>query len=181
MEKKKSPQFERTDKAIMYAMIRLLSDHSFESITIQDILDETPVSKGTFYAHYADKYEVAERMLEEYQRIELNMRSEMKSKSRHEQLLVAQKTSYRDTALIHALLKIHTDKVDLEKSIKGNYQKEYMEKAKKTDHKELKALVYASAITAYQIYFIHQSKDLDNAINLLDDVMEDVYRYFKKS
>ena len=56
-----------------------------------------------------------------------------------------------------------------------------MEKAKKTDHMELKALVYASAITAYQIYFIHQSKDLDNAINLLDDVMEDVYRYFKKS
>ena len=56
-----NPQFQRTDKAIMQAMVSLLKKKSFEKITVQDILDETPVTRATFYAHYHDKYEVVEK------------------------------------------------------------------------------------------------------------------------
>ena len=35
-----SPQFQRTDKAILQAMVSLLKKKSFEKITVQDILDK---------------------------------------------------------------------------------------------------------------------------------------------
>lgn len=50
----------RTDKAIINAFLTLCSRKGFEQMTIKDILDEAPVSRNTFYAHYRDKYDVAE-------------------------------------------------------------------------------------------------------------------------
>ena len=50
-----NPQFLRTDKAIKQALIHLLKTKSFEKITVQDILDETPVTRSTFYKHFHDK------------------------------------------------------------------------------------------------------------------------------
>ena len=43
----------------------LLSRKPFEKITVQDILDNTPVSRATFYKHFKDKYEIAEKIQEE--------------------------------------------------------------------------------------------------------------------
>lgn len=62
----RSTQFRRTDRAIIDALIRLLKTDTFDNITVQNILDETPVTRATFYAHFHDKYEVAERMQEMY-------------------------------------------------------------------------------------------------------------------
>ena len=42
--------------------MKLLKTKPFEKITVQDILDETPVTRSTFYKHYHDKYEIAEKM-----------------------------------------------------------------------------------------------------------------------
>ena len=53
-----NPQFLRTDKAIKQALIHLLNVKPFEKITVQDILDETPVTRSTFYKHFHDKYEM---------------------------------------------------------------------------------------------------------------------------
>lgn len=46
---KENPQYLRTDKAIRQALIVLLKTKPFEKITVQDILDETPVTRSTFY------------------------------------------------------------------------------------------------------------------------------------
>ena len=61
-----NPQYIRTDKAIKQALMKLLKTKSFEKITVQDILDETPVTRSTFYKHYHDKYEIAEKMQEDF-------------------------------------------------------------------------------------------------------------------
>ena len=61
-----NPQFVRTDKAITQALISLLKVKPFEKITVQDILDETPVTRSTFYKHFHDKYEIAEKMQQEF-------------------------------------------------------------------------------------------------------------------
>jgi len=45
---KKSPQYLRTYKAITNALIHLLREKPFEKIIVQDILDETPVTRATF-------------------------------------------------------------------------------------------------------------------------------------
>ena len=79
---KRTAQFIRTDKAIMQALIALLKEKPFEKITIQDILDETPVTRTTFYAHFKDKYEIAERMQEEYLRMQKHMQETMGQKKK---------------------------------------------------------------------------------------------------
>ncbi len=61
-----SPQFIRTDKAIKQALITLLKNKPFEKITVQDILDETPVTRSTFYKHFSDKYEIVEKLQEDF-------------------------------------------------------------------------------------------------------------------
>ena len=48
----------RTEKLIFDAFAKLLSEKSYEKITIQDIADEAMINRATFYAHYADKDEL---------------------------------------------------------------------------------------------------------------------------
>lgn len=54
----------RTKKAITNAFISLLEEKPFEKITVQDILDKTPVTRATFYSYFSDKYEIVEKMHE---------------------------------------------------------------------------------------------------------------------
>ncbi len=55
-------QFRRTDKNILDAFRKIMNTKTFEAIIIQDILDEAMINRSTFYAHFADKYAVAERL-----------------------------------------------------------------------------------------------------------------------
>ena len=62
----KGLQYRRTDRAIMNAFIKLVNQGSFEKLTVQEILDEALVSRNTFYAHYRDKYDIAEQLFKKY-------------------------------------------------------------------------------------------------------------------
>lgn len=57
---KKDLRVQKTLQSIDDAIIRLLKEKSFESITIKDISDEAMINRGTFYSHYSDKYELIE-------------------------------------------------------------------------------------------------------------------------
>jgi AcrR family transcriptional regulator len=45
----------RSRDALGDAMIALMQEHPFESITVQQVLDRAGVSRSTFYSHYRDK------------------------------------------------------------------------------------------------------------------------------
>ena len=62
----KGLQYRRTDRAIMNAFIKLVNQGSFEKLTVQEILDEALVSRNNFYAHYRDKYDIAEQLFKKY-------------------------------------------------------------------------------------------------------------------
>ena len=49
-------------KQVRNALVELLKDKPFEKITVQNILEATPVTRTTFYKHFRDKYEIAELM-----------------------------------------------------------------------------------------------------------------------
>lgn len=49
---------ERTHSFIIRSFFDLIAYKDFRKITIQDILDESQVSKGTFYKHFVDKYDL---------------------------------------------------------------------------------------------------------------------------
>ena len=53
--KKTDARVRRTRDALGDALIGLMQEKPFETITVQDVLDRAHVSRSTFYSHYSDK------------------------------------------------------------------------------------------------------------------------------
>ena len=56
----------KTKHAIKQAFIQLLEQKELDSITISDITESADINRGTFYLHYEDKYDLLEKMENEY-------------------------------------------------------------------------------------------------------------------
>jgi AcrR family transcriptional regulator len=54
------PRVTRTQKLIRDALMSLLAEKSFESISVQDIAERATVNRATFYAHFPDKFALLE-------------------------------------------------------------------------------------------------------------------------
>src|SRR5579859_8057832 len=52
------PRVKRTRQRLQEALVELLAEKSFDAITVQDIAARSTVNRATFYAHFADKYEL---------------------------------------------------------------------------------------------------------------------------
>lgn len=143
-----NPQFLRTDKAIMQALISLMREKPFEKITVQDILDETPVTRATFYAHYHDKYEIVERMLSHFFAMKEAARAKITASPKNQEYVQKMFLDNRD--LIEALQKIHTEKVDFRQAVAKELEQEYLS-GSDSPTKKLEARIYAQAMT--ELYF----------------------------
>ena len=144
-----NPQFLRTDKAIRQALITLLKNKPFEKITVQDILDETPVTRSTFYKHYHDKYEIVEQMQEEFLAAQIELSRE--AHKNPTQSLVLQSKLIRDQhEILNTLLKVHTEKVNL-RQILANVSEEHYLKHSNNPDKKIQAKVFAQMITEFTI------------------------------
>lgn len=150
-----SPQFQRTDKAIVQAMVSLLKKKPFEKITVQDILDETPVTRATFYAHYHDKYEVVEKMLDQF--IEghgITMEKVRANFPAHFHEII--RSSYLvDREYAQALLSVHTDRVDFTQAIMDSHRNQYLA-THNTRTANAEARVYGAARTALYLSFLQE-------------------------
>lgn len=146
-----NPQFLRTDKAIKQALITLLKIKPFEKITVQDILDETPVTRSTFYKHYHDKYEIVERMQDEYFASQMELRiAAHKYPNLFTPALVTQ--SKQNNELLEALLKVHTEKVDIRKAL-AQQSAEYYLSITNSPTASIEAEIFSQAVTAFQLSF----------------------------
>jgi AcrR family transcriptional regulator len=54
----------KTQESIKKAVIELMSEKDFDDITIQDISDRANVGRGTVYAHYVDKFDLLDKLIE---------------------------------------------------------------------------------------------------------------------
>ena len=54
-QEKEDRRSRRTRQLLGDALVELMLEKHFESITVQDILDRADVGRSTFYAHYTDK------------------------------------------------------------------------------------------------------------------------------
>ncbi|MFB5675190.1 TetR/AcrR family transcriptional regulator [Paenibacillus terreus] len=54
----------KTQEALKKAVIELMTEKSFDEITIQDLSDRANVSRGTIYLHYQDKYDLLDKLIE---------------------------------------------------------------------------------------------------------------------
>src|SRR5215213_3921202 len=65
-EKKTDARVRRTRDALGDALIALMQEKSFDTITVQDVLDRAHVSRSTFYSHYSDKDDLLMSDVEEF-------------------------------------------------------------------------------------------------------------------
>ncbi len=55
----------RTRRRLHQAIISLMQEKRYDSITVQDIIDRADVGRSTFYAHYQDKEDLVNNNLQE--------------------------------------------------------------------------------------------------------------------
>ena len=55
LKKKNDACVRRTRDPLGYALVALMQEKPFETITVQDVLDRAHVGRSTFYSHYSDK------------------------------------------------------------------------------------------------------------------------------
>lgn len=55
----------RTKQAIQDALVELIEEKGFEAVTVKDITTRARINRGTFYAHYQDKYDLMVKCEEE--------------------------------------------------------------------------------------------------------------------
>lgn len=144
-----SLQYIRTDKAIVKAFMELLQEKPFEKITIQDILDATPVTRSTFYKHFHDKYEIAEKLQEHFLNMQYNMRRDIQSAPTSAQL---QHSFRANQSLLSVLLNIHTEKVDIRKAIAQQSEEYYLSHCDSNNPtRKIEAQIFSHAVAAFQI------------------------------
>lgn len=64
-EPRVDPRVTRTQKLIRDALSELLSEKSFDAISVQDIAGRATVNRATFYAHYPDKIALLDAVIRE--------------------------------------------------------------------------------------------------------------------
>ncbi|MFJ7467201.1 TetR/AcrR family transcriptional regulator [Peribacillus frigoritolerans] len=55
----------RTKNSIRNALVELIEEKGFEAITVKDITMKAKINRGTFYAHYQDKFDLMTKCQEE--------------------------------------------------------------------------------------------------------------------
>jgi AcrR family transcriptional regulator len=61
--KSKDRRVQRTHQLLRQAAIDTMNEKGFTAMTIQDITDRANVNRGTFYAHYPDKYALLDELI----------------------------------------------------------------------------------------------------------------------
>lgn len=59
-------RFKKTDALIKNSLLNLLQIKGFNKITIDDLCKQAIIGRSTFYHHYADKYELLDKIIQEY-------------------------------------------------------------------------------------------------------------------
>jgi AcrR family transcriptional regulator len=106
-EPRVDPRVTRTRNLIRDALKSLLSEKSFESISVQDIAERATVNRATFYAHFQDKFALLEVVIRDALRAYLSEDDPMASDVRS--LLLAVGKSAFGFVTAHGRCKVDRD------------------------------------------------------------------------
>jgi AcrR family transcriptional regulator len=76
-KKKTDARVRRTRDALGDALVALMQEKPFETITVQDVLDRAHVGRSTFYSHYSDKDDLLMSDADDfYERVSMGLSAE---------------------------------------------------------------------------------------------------------
>ena len=148
-------QYLRTDRAIQSALLSLLGKKPFEKITVQDILDETPVSRATFYKHFHDKYEIVEKIQDEILHTHTELRNSLAQASPDQYPALMERFSLRYKEISQLLMKVQTERVNLPLALIEESRNYYLSTTD-SPTRELEARIYAASTTAMMVAMLDE-------------------------
>ena len=151
-------QYLRTDRAIQSALLSLLGKKPFEKITVQDILDETPVSRATFYKHFHDKFEIVERIQDEILRTHTELRNSLAQATPEQYPTLMERFSLRYREISQLLMKVQTERVNLPQALTEESRKYYLSTTD-SPTKNLESRIYAAATTAMMVALLDEKEE----------------------
>lgn len=152
-------QFLRTDKAISSAFLHLLEKKPFEKITVQDILDATPVSRATFYKHYRDKYEIIERMQADLMMTYAELFDALSESTPDSFSLLVQQHGVRHQDTAKVLMQVRTEAVDLPRALEQEARTRYPAEPD-SETGALEARIYGAAVSTFFIGLVEGGYDI---------------------
>lgn len=166
-------QYLRTDRAIQSALLSLLSKKPFEKITVQDILDETPVSRATFYKHFHDKYEIVEKIQDEILHTHTELRNSLSQSTPDQFPALIERFSLRYREISQLLMKVQTERVNLPMALVEESRQYYLTTTD-SPTKELEARIYAAAVTSMMVALLEEKEDypLDRLFDAVTSVSQ---------
>ena len=151
-------QYLRTDRAIQSALLSLLGKKPFEKITVQDILDETPVSRATFYKHFHDKYEIVEKIQDEILHTHTELRNSLTQATPDQYPALMERFSLRYKEISQLLMKVQTERVNLPLALIEEARNYYLGTTD-SPTRELEARIYAASTTAMMVALLDEKLD----------------------
>lgn len=178
---KRINQFERTDRDITNALLKVMERKSLEKISVQDILDEAMINRSTFYQHFPDKYAILERMQEKYiagmtERIdEITRNGEMDLDRINEVLCVylAQNRSQ-----MRQILAVRSENLDLQ----GRMRQLFVAWLRRANARlnELEMDILAGVMVSFFVYFLnHEVDETELSTRMLDTWLNMTAYFFR--
>ena len=66
MKKKADRRTQRTKRHLSHALVELITEKSFDDITVQNVIDRADVGRSTFYTHFPDKEDLFQKNWERF-------------------------------------------------------------------------------------------------------------------
>ena len=170
----------KTREAIEGALVRLLRNKPFERVTVQDILDTARVNRKTFYKHYADKYALADLLIERQRdlfaaALEERFAVDERGKTFPAALREFYRKMHDNRDALLALLDVHTERYtlrdELEAVLKSTYCKRFADdEALGIDKMTLDYLSESFAATALSSVRWFLEADDKRALDIIENV-----------
>ncbi|MBW3095479.1 TetR family transcriptional regulator [Bifidobacterium sp. 64T4] len=132
----------RTETNIRKAFLELLRTKGFEKIRVQDITDAVMINRTTFYAHYRDKYELADHIIADFcSSLQHSIAQQLTQKGGTiplpDRLTIIYDGILSDRETLEALWNLRTEKTSFNESLRDaaeyNYRRIHMTMAARAD------------------------------------------------
>jgi AcrR family transcriptional regulator len=167
------PRVTRTRKLIRDALLSLLAEKTFESISVQDIAERATVNRATFYAHYTDKFALLDALVREDVREALLLDDPTPATSTRALLASVGKSVFAFVGK-HRRCKVDPDfEPQFERAVEAEFT-EFMQRY----FTHCTAMLIASAIVGAAMYWRHHNPKtapdpiVDNVVQVLVDGVE---------
>lgn len=163
-ENKTDARVIKTKQRIEATFLRMLAEMPFEKLTTTLLIKECLISKGTFYAHYLDKYDLAEQLIDqELQLFETLLTQRFENKQTNlEQLSQIVAKAFQESTVFSLYEKIRLpNRQPFELELQAIYHKTYLRQLQQMGYQgnaDLQALLFSSVAMAY-ISYIRQGHD----------------------